>query len=141
MRTAESRILQDSRKLSRISVQVACRYISDEKEYESLMLDLSQGGALLSSVFLPHEEEFPVQDNKISITIEDENNLKAPLKLDGTIRRSNIGMSEFGKVVQFGIEFENTPLALLRFISALSKPRPKAQDTIAHKKLEVVSFD
>ena len=122
MDRVQNRVVQDLRRQSRISVQMECRFKSDEKEYGALVLDLSQGGALLSSTFLSDQEGFPVQENKISITLDVES-LKSPLTLSGTIRRCSIGMSEYGKVVQFGVEFENTPLELLRLISALSSRR------------------
>ena len=141
MGTVQNRVLQDRRRLSRISVQMECRFKSDnDKEYGALMLDLSQGGALISSTLLPpneslsedledisfHEnfqsekENFPTEESRISITLE-AGNLKRPMTLQGKIRRSSIGMSEYGKVAQFGVEFENTPLELLRLISILSR--------------------
>jgi len=132
MDRVQNRVLQDQRRQSRISVQMECRFKSNEKEYGALMLDLSQGGALISSTFLPEHGNFPVQDNKISITLES-NNLKAPLTLSGTIKRSSIGMSEYGKVAQFGIEFENTPLELLRLISALSSRRKTSRVSLKMK--------
>ena len=122
MKAAKSRVLQDPRKHSRIFVQMECRFISDEKDYEGLMIDLSQGGALLSSTFEPSHEDIPVVENKISMTIETGGKVKDPMTLKGTIKRSSVGASEFGKVVQLGIEFEDTSLDLLRLISALSKP-------------------
>jgi len=117
----KSRVLQDIRKQSRISVQMECRFKSDDIENDcgALMLDLSQGGALLSSTLLPNQEGIPDEESKISITLQD-GSLKAPLTLKGTVKRSTIGMSEYGKVAQFGVEFEDTPLALLRLISTLS---------------------
>ena len=108
-----------------------CRFKSAENEFGALLLDLSQGGALLSSTLLPphedpaaHKEDgsLPSQEGKISLTLEDAG-LKAPMILSGTIKRSSIGMSEYGKVAQFGIEFDHTPLELLRLISRLSSRR------------------
>ena len=141
MGTVQNRVLQDRRRLSRISVQMECRFISNDKEYGALILDLSQGGALISSALLSPNEDIPNDENptvqeiisvsdgnipatesKIYITLE-ASGLKAPLTLKGKIRRSSIGMSEYGKVAQFGIEFENTPLELLRLISLLSSRR------------------
>jgi len=135
MEKVQNRVLQDRRRLSRISVQMECRFKSEENEYGALMLDLSQGGALLSSTLLPPREgftsqehshdsddEFPAEESRISITL-DAGSLKTPMTLSGTIRRSSIGMSEYGKVAQFGVEFENTPLELLRLISRLSVRR------------------
>jgi len=135
MERVQNRVLQDRRRLSRISVQMECRFKSEEKEYGALMLDLSQGGALLSSTLLPGQqdsideerpskksEEFPDQESRISITL-DAVGLKGPMTLSGTIKRSAIGMSEYGKVAQFGVEFEHTPLELLRLISRLSARR------------------
>jgi len=135
MEKVQNRVLQDRRRLSRISVQMECRFKSEDNEYGALMLDLSQGGALLSSTLLPPQGSFDVQErppdnddsipseeSRISITLE-AGNLKAPMTLSGTIRRSSIGMSEYGKVAQFGVEFENTPLELLRLISRLSARR------------------
>jgi len=134
-----SRVLQDRRKLSRISVQMECRFKSEDKEYGALVLDLSQSGALISSTLLPAEESifvlehnppndgnFPARESKISITVE-ANELKMPLTLNGTIKRSAIGMSEYGRVAQFGVEFEHTPLELLRLISILSSRRKQAR--------------
>jgi hypothetical protein len=140
----QNRVLQDRRRLSRISVQMECRFKSEESsEYGALLLDLSPGGALISSTLLPPRERhnfqerfpdknksFPSRESKISITLED-GNLKVPMKLSGRIRRSSVNLSEYGKVAQFGIELENTPLELLRLISRLSThrkaPRVSAQ--------------
>jgi len=135
MERVQNRVLQDRRRLSRISVQMECRFTSDEKEYGALMLDLSQGGALISSTLLPaqqdiieddrsskKDEDFPDQESRVSITL-DAIGLKGPMTLCGTIKRSAIGMSEYGKVAQFGVEFEHTPLELLRLISRLSARR------------------
>ena len=47
---------QELRKQPRTSVNIECRFKSDEnedKEYGALMLDLSKGGAFLSSTLLP----------------------------------------------------------------------------------------
>jgi hypothetical protein len=148
MGTAQNRVLQDRRRLSRISVQMECRFKSnDDKEYGALMLDLSQGGTLLSSTlpsqesfpawgsppdeeeFFPvKEEDFPNKESKISITFET-GGLKVPMTLKGTIRRSTVGMSEYGKVAQLGVEFENTPLELLRLISILSRRKTSRVST------------
>ena len=135
MEKVQNRVLQDRRRLSRISVQMECRFKSDDKEYGALMLDLSQGGALLSSTLLPtqqdniedeyfskKDEEFPEEESRVCITL-DAAGLKGPMTLSGTIKRSAIGMSEYGKVAQFGVEFEHTPLELLRLISRLSARR------------------
>jgi len=135
MEKAQNRVLQDRRRLSRLSVQMECRLKSEDKEYGALMLDLSQGGTLISSTLPPSQEnlvtynrsrdkgnDFPAEESKISITLE-AGSLKGPMTLSGTIKRSSIGMSEYGKVAQFGVEFENTPLELLRLISKLSARR------------------
>jgi len=141
MGIAQSRVLQDHRRQSRISVQMECRFkIDDNKEYGALILDLSQGGAFLSSTLLPvnesqtfeesiphgesprYDENFLSTENKISITL-DRSEMKKPLTLTGTVKRSAVGMSEYGKVAQFGVEFENTPLEFLRLIGALSSRR------------------
>jgi len=115
----QNRVMQDQRRQSRVSVQMECRFKSDDKEYGALMLDLSNGGTLISSTFLPNQRDVPDQEDKISITLNTDR-LKGPLTLSGTIRRSSIGVSEYGKVAQFGVEFENTPMELLRLICALS---------------------
>ena len=134
---AQNRVIQDRRRLSRISMQMECRFKSDDHEYGALMLDLSQGGALLSSALLPPQESFsdtkdvtassnepvPIQESRISLTLEAEG-LRKPMTLEGTIKRSAVGMSEYGKVAQFGVEFENTPLELLRLISVMSRRKP-----------------
>jgi hypothetical protein len=82
------------------------------------MLDLSQEGAFLSSTFLP------AQKSKIFITLQADC-LKAPLSLKGTVMRGFSAMSDQGKVDQFGVEFENPPLDLIRLISTLSAERNK----------------
>ena len=148
MDKVQNRVLQDQRRQSRISVQMECKFKSKDKEYGALMLDLSQGGTLLSSTFLPDQGDLPAQENKISIILDTER-LKTPLTLEGTIKRSSIGMSEYGKVAQFGVEFENTPLDLLRLISALSARRKasrvslqmKCQFSSGNKEHEAVLID
>ena len=146
MEKVQNRVFQDRRRLSRISVQMECRLKSAEKEFGALLLDLSQGGALLSSTLLSSQENLPSQEislqedisipkrsskkddnlpseeSTISITLED-SSLKGPMTLSGKIKRSSLGMSEYGKVAQFGVEFEHTPLELLRLISRLSSRR------------------
>ena len=147
MEKVQNRVFQDRRRLSRISVQMECRFKSAENEFGALLLDLSQGGALLSSTLLAPQENLadqgnvaseeelaiqkrpskkgdslPEEESKISITLED-GSLKGPMTLSGTVKRSSIGMSEYGKVAQFGVEFEHTPLELLRLISRLSSRR------------------
>ena len=122
----QNHVMQDQRRQSRVSVQMECRFKSEDKEYGALMLDLSNGGTLISSTFLPDQRDVPDEEDKISITLNT-GRLKAPLTLSGTIRRSSIGVSEYGKVAQFGVEFENTPMELLRLICALSS-RQKAPD-------------
>ena len=143
---------QDSRKQPRISVHIECRFKpedNDDKEYGALMLDLSKGGAFLSSTLLPpkvfesesfvmvvqdtaiksdektHGDPYPQEEvhldkkSKISITIEGEEP-EDPLTISGEIRHSAINISEFGKLARFGIEFENTPHEFLQLLTALS---------------------
>jgi hypothetical protein len=82
-------------------------------EYEALMLDLSQEGAFLSSAFLPAPK------TTIFLTLNADC-LKKPLELKGTVLRGVSAMSEHGRVGQFGVEFENPSLDLIRLISAIS---------------------
>ena len=120
-----SRVLKDNRTQSRVFINMECRFEVDGREYNALMLDLSQGGALLSTT-LNLSDDIPVAQSKVSLTLNEGDILKAPMVLKGTIIRSGIGISDFGKVAKLGIEFEETPLALLRLISVLSKPVKKA---------------
>jgi len=106
-------------------VNINCRLESYNKEYEALLLDLSCGGALISATAHLYEKEFPVLGSKVSITLVDENILKTPLTLKGTVIRISIGESPFWKLGKFGIEFEGPPLALTRLISVLSKLKSK----------------
>ena len=129
METVRSRIFQDYRKQSRISVQIECQLKSDREEYEALMLDLSQGGAFLTSTSPLERKDIPTQESKVYITVATDH-LRTPLTLKGTIKRSVNAMSEFGSVAKFGIEFDDPPLSLLRLISALSRAeRVKKQVT------------
>ena len=80
MEVVRTRALQDRRRLSRVSAQMECQFVSDDKEYEALLLDLSHEGAFLSSSFLP------ARQSKILITLEADC-LKAPLTLKGTVLR------------------------------------------------------
>jgi len=140
MKTVRSRVLQDSRVQSRISVQIYCRLKIDEYERRVLMLDVSQGGAFLTATFPYGQDKILDRGSKISITIETEH-LEKPLTLKGTIRRSNSAMSEFGTVGQFGIEFEDPPLALLRLISALSKNNRKQVRVFTQMECQFISDD
>jgi c-di-GMP-binding flagellar brake protein YcgR len=145
MEKVQNRVLQDRRRLSRISVQMECQFKSDDKEYGALLLDLSQGGALLSSTLLPaqqgsadqedgdgneysqkNDDDFLDHESAISITLN-ASGLKGPMTLSGKIKRRSIGMSEYGKVVQFGVEFAHSPLELLRLISRLSTRRKETR--------------
>ncbi|MDR0842269.1 MAG: PilZ domain-containing protein [Acidobacteriota bacterium] len=113
MGTVRSRVLQDRRRLARIGTHMKCQFRANGEEYEALMLDLSQEGAFLSSSFLPASK------SKIFLNLQAEC-LKSPLELKGTVMRGVSAMSEHGRVGQFGVEFENPPLDLIRLISAFS---------------------
>jgi len=112
-----SSLSADRRRLSRISTQMECRFISDGKEYEAIILDLSREGAFLASTFLPE------QQSGIFIHIEAESLQQAPLTLKGTVTRNTT--FAHGKMCQFGVEFKNPPTGLLRLISALFPKRIK----------------
>ena len=123
MTVLQSFVLQDRRRLSRIPTQIECRFRPDgsnaeeKKEYEALMLDLSQEGAFLSSTFLP------AQQDKVFITVEADC-LPAPLTIIGKVLRGGeMTRSDTGEVRQFGVEFENPPQELLRLLSSLSADR------------------
>lgn len=117
----KSRILQDNRRQARISVNLKCRLKYYDKEYDAQMLDLSQGGTLLSATVLMSDEGINKWGRKVTVSLGSGGILNAPLTLSGTIKRNSIGISGVGKVVKLGIEFDDTPLILLRFISSLSK--------------------
>jgi hypothetical protein len=95
-----------------------CLFVYDDMGYNAQILDLSLEGAFLSSTFLP-----ALQSKVLIMPVTDF--LKTPLTLKGTIRHSVCAESEFGKVIKYGIEFEDPPLALLRLISAMSKTEPE----------------
>ena len=118
MEIIKSRVFKDNRKLSRVVLNMECLLESDGRKYNALMVDLSQGGALLSTTLLLFED-IPETQSKVSVTLKEGDILKAPLVLEGTIRRSSIGISEFGKEAKLGIEFKEPPLALLRLIRLL----------------------
>jgi len=126
MNRMQNRVFQDKRRQTRIHMQIDCQFKSNDKEYDALMLDLSNGGTLLSHTFDTGLEDLPVQEDKISITL-DMDGLKVPLTLTGTVKRSSYGVSEFGNVVQFGVEFEDKPLELLKLINFLSARRKRVR--------------
>ena len=122
MGNPKSRVLKDIRKHSRISVDMDCRLKSKDSDYKVIMLDISLCGAAISGTFQSSREDIPANGSKVFITLEN-SYLKKPLTLAGTIKNSRIGMSKQGKEVKFGIKFEDTPLGLLRLISALAQQK------------------
>jgi len=147
MEVVSNRALQDRRRLSRVPTQMICRFISDDKEYDALLLDLSHEGAFLSSTFLP------ARQSKILITFEADC-LKAPLTLKGTVTR-NVSKapkmlyeafkretaSGHGEVYRFGVELEDSPPELLKIISALSADRRRLSRISTQMKCRFVSDD
>ena len=131
MGVKQSHVLQDRRRLSRISTKMVCRFSADrhEGDYEALMLDLSAEGAFLSSAFLPAPQSkvfitLVADCLKEPLTLEGtvmRNVDETPLMLQATVRRSISAASEYGGVCQFGVEFENPPPGLTRLISSISE--------------------
>ena len=147
MEKTRDHALQDQRRQSRIPARIECQFKSGDNEQGALMLDLSQGGAFLSSKVRPPkvfrsdsfimtvyddppdapDESIQTRENsqeihlprkgKISITIEGDDQ-ESPLTISGTIIHGAI--SELGSLARFGIEFENTPQEITRLIASLS---------------------
>jgi len=78
------------------------------------MIDLSFGGAFLSSKFLPPT------GSAISVTLKNPA-LKKELKLEATVQRGTWVMSDHGKRGRFGIRFIHVPLDLVKLINSLNK--------------------
>jgi hypothetical protein len=109
---------QDKRKVSRFIVLLGCRITYSGTSYSAVMVDVSLGGALLSSQFMP-----PVGSD-IIVTLQPPI-LERELKLNGRVVRGNWVESAAGKLGRFGIRFTNTPLDLVRLITKLSSPQYK----------------
>lgn len=112
--TIKSRVTQDSRTISRIATRLNCHFTNGGSRYEAVMIDLSMGGAFLSSKALPQT------GSTIHVTIKNPA-LKKDLSLESVVMRGVWVDSDHGKLGRFGIRFVNTPLELLMLISSLSK--------------------
>lgn len=107
---------------SRIPVKIRCRIESGGNDYEAFTLDLSQRGTCVSSTLLfLDRENIPPLGGTILVTFKLED-MKKPLTLKGTIKRLSLATSGDQTAVRIGVEFEDTPLELIRLIGTLSKP-------------------
>ncbi len=113
---APKQSMQDRRTASRDKVILSCRLIFDGTEHDALIKDISTGGTLLQSDFLP-----PANAD-ISVKIET-TLVSVPLILEGKILRRSWKETEHGPLGTFGIEFKNNPPKIMELISELANPQ------------------
>jgi len=112
--TIRNRVLQDSRRVSRIGTRLNCRLTEGANEFDAVVLNLSIGGAYLSSKHLPPT------GSTVKIALQSPA-LKKDIILEGYVVRGTWAMSDHGKLGRFGIRFSYTSLDLVRVISSLEK--------------------
>jgi hypothetical protein len=104
--------LEDSRNNFRVVAQMNCRFTHKGLSYDGVILDLSQTGAKLISLFLP-----PTGD-KVTITIQSEH-LKEALVLYGEVLRGSRVRTNHGLRGRFVVHFSQTPLDLISLLIKL----------------------
>jgi hypothetical protein len=104
--------LEDSRNNFRVLAQLNCRFSRRALSYDGVILDLSQTGAKLSSLFLP-----PTGD-KVTITIQSEH-LEKALVLYGEVLRGSWVRTNQGLRGRFVVHFNQTPLDLISLLIKL----------------------
>lgn len=109
----QRKISKDRRSTSRVIALLDCRVICLDSVYDSVILDLSQKGALISCRFLPPT------GSAIEIIIK-KNPLNKELKLYGNVVRGFQTTTGHGPMGRFGVLFEHPPLDLFKLLDKLN---------------------
>ena len=107
-----NRVTQDRRSLSRVTALMQCTFTYDGVSREAVVVNLSMGGAFLSSHFLPPK------GGKLEVTFQSRH-LKQPLTLEARVVRGGWGTSERGEISRFGIQFIRLAPELIAILRAL----------------------
>lgn len=107
-----SRATQDHRMASRVIGRLDCQFTFEGKSHDAVIVDISLGGALLSSKFLPPT------DGDVTIILQTPL-LKKTALLYGKVIRGSWSMSDHGKRGRFGIKFNQTSLDAIKLINQL----------------------
>ena len=100
--------------ISRIGTRIHCQMTQGGSQFEAVVVNISLGGAFLSSKHLPPT------GSSVKLTLKVPA-LKGDLKLEGKVVRGSWVMSDHGKLGRFGIRFSHTSLDLIKLISSLDK--------------------
>ncbi len=111
---SRTRVVQDSRNKSRITTRLNCRFAHEGSQRDGLILNLSLGGAYISSKHLPSV------GSAISLTLHSPVS-QSDLKLNGKVIRGNWTISDHGKLARFGIRFSHSSLDLVKLINSLNR--------------------
>ena len=107
-----NRVTQDRRSLSRMTALMQCTFTYDGVSREAVVVNLSMGGAFLSSKFLPPK------GGCVEVTLQSRH-LKQPLTLQARVVRGGWGTSERGELSRFGIQFTRLAPELIVLLRAL----------------------
>ena len=107
-----SRATQDRRGISRVIARLDCQFIHEGVSRDAVIVDLSLKGAFLSSKYLPPK------DSHVTVTVQPPQ-VGKKLVLEGKVIRGGQGMSEFGEMSRFGIQFSHSSLDLIELIKKL----------------------
>jgi hypothetical protein len=108
--------IQDRRNNSRDKIILSCRIIFDGNEYDAIITDISPGGVLLRSDFLPPAEA----DIEIKI---DNALISVPSILEGKILRHDSKKTKRNTMEAFAVKFKSSPPELLALIDELANPQ------------------
>jgi hypothetical protein len=107
-----NRVTQDRRSLSRMTALMQCTFTYDGVSHEAVVVNLSMGGAFLSSRFLPPKGA------SVEVTLQSRH-LKHTLTLEARVVRGGWGTSERGELGRFGIQFIRLAPELIVVLRAL----------------------
>lgn len=111
MATAEQ-LIRDRRRFSRVPAQLPCLFTHGTATRPATITDISLGGALLTSEFLP-----PI-GSSVTISLETSQS-SIPLTLSATVIHASRRSSKKGDVSRFGVRFGGTATGLMRLIHSL----------------------
>ncbi len=107
-----SRATQDRRGISRVIARMDCQFVHEGVSRDAVIVDFSLKGAFLSSKYLPPKGAH------VTVTVQPPH-VKKALVLEGKVIRGNQGMSEYGEMGRFGIQFSHSSLDLIELINKL----------------------
>jgi hypothetical protein len=118
-----TRFTQDRRSLSRLIVPTKCSFTCEGRSWEAVVVNLSMGGAYLSSRFLPPKGAL------VEVTFQSRH-LRQPLTLHARVIRGRWSTSDRGELSRFGVQFTRMAPELVALLRALV-PDWQASDRFA----------